>query len=304
MRVLVVEDDLTSRTLLTGVLTRQGYEVVTAVNGTEACDVLQRPDAPDLAILDWVLPEMEGPDVLRRVRAAANDNPPYILMLTSRDGKADIVAGLEAGANDYLTKPYNLGELRARLAVGCRMIEMQKALLASRDAVAHQACHDGLTGLLNRRAIIDRLHQEAARSDRKDSNYAVGMCDIDHFKRVNDTYGHQTGDEVLQRFAAIMVDSLRPYDFVGRVGGEEFLVIAPVESRQETVALFQRLCQRIAGTRLQTRSGPLSVTVSIGLACAAPGMTADEMLQSADVALYRAKCEGRNRVVHNLCGAD
>lgn len=299
MRILIAEDDLTSRTVLAGVLKKEGHEVVATVNGAQACQALLQPGAPELVILDWMMPEMDGPEVVRQVRALGTERQPYILMLTTRGEKADIIAGLAAGANDYLAKPFDLGELCARVGVGRRMVEMQAALLASREALAHQASHDPLTGLLNRRAILDKLDQELSRTSRHDGSLAIGMCDIDHFKQVNDTYGHQTGDDVLIGFAAILRGHLRPYDSTGRVGGEEFLAIAPTASRVDAVIPFNRLCARIAASKIPTRSGELSVTVSIGVTSANAGSTADQMLEDADAALYRAKEAGRNRVARN-----
>jgi diguanylate cyclase (GGDEF)-like protein len=300
MRILIADDDLTSRTALAGVLKKAGYEVEAAVDGAEAWQLLQRPEAPELAILDWMMPELDGPDVVRRVRALATEKPPYLLMLTSRNEKVDIIAGLEAGANDYLSKPFDRGELRARVEVGRRYIEMQAALHASREAMAHQATHDALTGLLNRRAILNILKREVSRSSRKGDACAVGICDIDHFKRVNDTYGHQTGDDLLCGFARILSDGLRQYDSAGRMGGEEFLLIVPVQATADTVYPFNRLCERIAESKIPTRSGVLSITASIGVAAATNGITADRLLEAADAALYRAKGAGRNRVAHDL----
>ncbi len=299
MRILIAEDDVTSRTALAGVLRKEGHQVEAMVNGAEAWQALQQPAAPALVILDWEMPEMDGPEVVRRVRALETDRPPYILILTSRGEKADIIAGLDAGANDYLAKPFDPGELRARVEVGRRMVEMQAALIASREALAQEATHDPLTGMLNRRAILERLHQELTRASRNGDTWAVGMCDIDHFKQFNDTYGHQTGDEVLRGFARVMNESLRPYDSVGRIGGEEFLVIAPIKANTDSVSLFCRLCMRVAESKMTTRSGELSVTVSIGVACGTAGSTVDGMLEAADAAMYRAKHEGRNRVVYD-----
>jgi two-component system, cell cycle response regulator len=261
--------------------------------------VLQQPDAPSLVILDWMMPEMDGTEVVRRVRALETDRPPYILMLTSRGEKADIIAGLEAGANDYLAKPVDPGELRARIEVGRRMVDLQAALIASRDALAHQATHDPLTGILNRRAIIEKLRQELSRVSRLGELCAVGMCDIDHFKQVNDTHGHQTGDEVLCELTRIMSESLRPYDSAGRIGGEEFLMIAPVKERTDSVSVFERLRMRVAESKMTTRSGELSITVSIGVACATAGSAVDEILEASDAAMYRAKNAGRNCVAQD-----
>jgi diguanylate cyclase (GGDEF)-like protein len=299
MRILIAEDDITSRTVLAGVLKNAGYEVEATLNGEEAWQRLQRPDAPELAILDWMMPEMDGPDVVRRVRALGNEKPPYILMLTARGDKADIIAGLEAGANDYLSKPFDRGELRARIEVGRRFVEMQSALIASREALAHQATHDPLTGLLNRRAILDSLNRDVSRANRNGEVCAVGICDIDHFKRVNDTYGHQTGDDLLCGFARILSESLRPYDSAGRMGGEEFLVVVPIKAKADSGCPFNRLRVRIAESKIPTRTGVLSITASIGVAAASGGNTADQVLEAADAALYRAKDAGRNRVAYD-----
>ena len=299
MRILIADDDFTSRSMLAAVLRKSGHEVVETVNGAEAWDALQQPEAPALAILDWMMPEMDGPEVVRRVRALQTDRPPYIIMLTTKGEKADIVAGLDAGANDYLAKPFDPGELHARVEVGRRMVEMQDALIESREILAHQATHDPLTGLLNRRAILDRLREELARAGRYSDLLAVGMCDIDHFKQINDTHGHQTGDDVLCGLTQILSDSLREYDSIGRMGGEEFLVITPMKAGVDCTSVFGRFCVRVAESKITTRSGVSSVTVSIGVACSTVESTVDEILAAADAALYRAKNEGRNRVAHD-----
>ncbi len=296
MRILIAEDDFTSRSILAAVLRKGGYEVVETVSGAVAWDALQQPNSPSLLILDWMMPEMDGLEVVRRVRDLQSPQPPYIIMLTARGEKADIIAGLEAGADDYLAKPFDPGELRARVEVGRRMVEMQAALIESREKLAHQATHDPLTGLLNRQAILDRLREELARVERYGDLLAVGMCDVDHFKRVNDSYGHQAGDDVLCGLTETLKASIREYDALGRMGGEEFLVIAPMKEEMGCTSIFDRMCARIAESEISTRSGPMSVTVSIGVACSATGSTVDELLEKADLMLYRAKNEGRNRV--------
>jgi two-component system cell cycle response regulator len=298
MRILIAEDDFTSRTMLAGVLKKKGYDVVVTVDGAEAWDALRKPDAPALAVLDWMMPEMDGVEVVRRVRALQAERPPYIILLTAKGEKADIISGLGVGANDYLAKPFDPGELHARIEVGRRMVEMQAAVSDSRDALAHQATHDPLTGMLNRRAILERLREEFARVRRHGDFLAVGICDVDHFKRVNDTHGHQTGDEVLCELTRILRKSIREYDSVGRIGGEEFLVIFPMKAGMNCTTIFGRLCAKVAESGFTTRSGVLSVTVSIGVACVAIKSTADELLAAADAALYIAKNEGRNRVAH------
>ena len=296
MKILIAEDDLTSRTVLAGVLSKEGHEVASAVNGAEAWQALQQPDAPRLVILDWMMPEMDGLEVVRKVRALKTDRPPHIIMLTSKHEKAEIITGLEAGADDYLGKPFDPGELRARIEVGRRMLEIQDALIESRDILAHEATHDALTGLQNRRAILDQLRKELARADRHGGMLAVGMCDIDHFKPVNDTHGHQTGDDVLCGFAQILGENTREFDSVGRLGGDEFLVIMPMKAGSDFVSVFDSLCKRIAASRITTRSGVLSITVSLGAVCTTTESTVDEVLEATDLAMYRAKHAGRNRI--------
>jgi len=299
MYILVAEDDYTSRTVLSAVLRKSGHEVIETVDGADAWDRLQEADAPRLVILDWMMPVMDGLEVVRRIRARQTERPPYVIMLTAKGEKADIIAGLNAGADDYLAKPFDPGELHARVEVGRRMIEMRDALIESLEALAHQATHDPLTGLLNRRAILDCLDGELARIRRHGGRLFVGMCDIDHFKGVNDTYGHQTGDEVLCQLSRILGENLRKYDSVGRMGGEEFLVITPVNSDIRHAYMFERLCRQVARSEITTRSGALSVTISIGVTVATADRTVDDILEAADKELYRAKNAGRNRVVLN-----
>jgi two-component system, cell cycle response regulator len=273
--------------------------VVVTVNGAEAWQILKQPDAPRLVILDWIMQEIDGLQVLQLARAPATDRPPNIIMLTSKGEKADVIAGLDAGADDYLAKPFDAGELRARIEVGRRMVEMQDALSESREILAHQASHDPLTGLLNRRAVLERLHVGLARAKRYGDVLAVGMIDIDHFKHVNDTHGHQTGDDILCGFVQILTKTFREYDTIGRIGGEEFLVIAPMKPGIDCLSVFNRALLKVAESVITTRSGQLSVTVSIGVATATSENSVDEILAAADAALYLAKKGGRNRVFHN-----
>ena len=298
MRILIADDDLTSRSILSAVMKRAGYEVVEVVNGAEAWQVLQQENAPRLVILDWMMPEMDGLEVLRRVRSVETEQPPYIIMLTAKEERDDVIEGLEAGANDFLSKPFDAGELRARISVGRRMVELQEALLKNRETLLYQATYDELTGLMNRRAILERLKENIARAERHGECLAIGICDIDHFKKVNDTYGHQAGDDVLRELAALFNNNLRPYDSVGRMGGEEFLVVAPIMPGLEPNAIFDRLHDRVSQTKIKTRAGDLVVTLSIGVACASKGSAVDDLLDAADTAMYQAKEQGRNRVVY------
>ena len=297
MRILIADDDFTSRAVLEGVLRKSGYAVVVTVNGAEAWQVLQQADAPQLVILDWIMPEMDGLEVIRLARDQQTERPPYIILLTTRGEKSDIIMGLDAGANDYLAKPFESGELRARIEVGMRMVELQNALVESKEILAHQASHDLLTGLLNRRAIFDRLSQELVRAGRSGDTLAIGMIDIDHFKQVNDKYGHQTGDDVLCGFVRLLKESFRSCDALGRIGGEEFLVIAPMSQENDGLAVFTRALGNVAGNEIATRMGPLSITMSIGLTIATWQDSVDTILETVDDALYQAKEQGRNRIV-------
>ncbi|MEM5788667.1 MAG: diguanylate cyclase [Syntrophobacteraceae bacterium] len=296
MRILIAEDDLTSRTILTGLLRKLGHEVVVTVDGAEAWQIMQQPDAPKLAILDWMMPKMEGVEVCRRIRTMETDQPPYLIMLTAKEGKKDIVAGLDTGADDYLVKPYDKGELCARVSVGQRMTELQAKLLEVRNALAYEAMHDPLTGVLNRRAILNSLSRELSREQRQRNGFAIGLCDIDHFKRINDTYGHIVGDEVLCGFVRILESGLRKYDRLGRFGGEEFLVITPGIRENDLPMLYERLRDIVASHAIPTKAGNVFITISIGATIARGDEKVDELFAAADAALYQAKTGGRNRV--------
>ncbi len=291
MHILIAEDDFTSRNMLAAVLEKSGHDVVATVNGAEAWGRLQMPDAPQMAILDWMMPEMDGVEVARQVRALQSPQPPYIIMLTTKGEKADIVAGLDAGADDYLAKPFDPTELQARIRVGKRILELQGALL-------RQATHDPLTGSLNRRGILDTMEAEIARASRSAASFSIGICDIDHFKQVNDTHGHLVGDDVLRGVVQRIQGALRGHDLIGRYGGEEFLVIAPNSTGSPEEHLYQRLCAAVATRPFKTGAGAVTVTVSIGVTSANGASKGDAVLAVADAALYRAKDEGRNRVVY------
>lgn len=300
MKILLAEDDLTSRSMLAAILKKWGYEPVVSEDGNAAWEALQKPDAPRLLLLDWNMPGLDGLEVCRRLRKKETSDPSYVILLTGRDAKSDIVEGLEAGANDYIAKPYDNAELQARIRVGQRMLELQARLLETQAALAHQATHDALTGIFNRRAILDQLARELARTLRQGGSLSVGMCDIDHFKEINDRFGHQAGDEVLVAFARCLQANLREYDYVGRYGGEEFLVVATGSSGQSDDGLYERLRRQVAALGINAGgTGGISVTVSIGTAPGEAASTVDALLAAADAALYRAKAAGRNRVIRS-----
>ena len=299
MKILLAEDDLTSRRILTAIVKKWGFDPVVSEDGNGAWEELQKPDAPKLVLLDWNMPGLEGLEVCRRLRKKETTNPSYVILLTGRDEKSDIVQGLEAGANDYIAKPYDNSELQARIRVGQRMLELQASLLETQTALAFQATHDALTGIFNRRAILEQLTREVSRALRQGNSLSVGMCDIDHFKKINDSLGHQAGDDVLVAFARCLQAGLREYDHVGRYGGEEFLIIASGLPGQSDEGLYERLREQVAAAAIKTKAGAVSITVSIGTAAGTGLSTVDRLIAAADKALYQAKAEGRNRVVRN-----
>ena len=295
MQILIAEDEIVSRTLLTALLKKWGYEPIAVENGVDALEAMQSNEM-HFAILDWEMPGMSGLEVCQKIRERNKPIPPYLIILTSRGEKKSIVTGLEAGANDYISKPYSTEELLARIRVGQRMIELQINLLKAREALVYEAMHDPLTGAMNRRAILDSMEKELKRAKRTNSTLSIGLCDLDHFKRVNDTYGHQIGDKVLCRFVSIIRKNFRNYDLIGRYGGEEFLVIAPAlpDSAEET--FYNRLRVQVEQCQLSSDSGNFSITVSIGVAFTKGVTTVDKLIALADAALYEAKAQGRNRV--------
>ena len=298
-RVLIAEDDLTSREILRRTLRKAGYTVIAVEDGEAAWRVLDSPDGPSLAILDWVMPGLDGPEVCRRVRArfAADRGYAYLLLLTGKDKTADVVEGLAAGADDYVTKPFSPAELEARLRVGRRILDLELKLRSERAAYEHQARHDALTGLWARRVVIDHLERELSRGRRREACVAVILTDIDHFKRVNDTHGHLVGDEVLVEVAHRLRGSLRLYDGVGRYGGEEFLVVAECRNEEDAMIVAERLRASVSDTPIATPSGPLQLTASVGVSTSvAFGWNGRDLLSAADTALYEAKHSGRNRV--------
>ncbi|MGB8523222.1 MAG: diguanylate cyclase, partial [Candidatus Acidiferrales bacterium] len=290
-QIVIAEDDPISRRLLEVLLTRSGYQVSVAANGTEALELLEQVDAPRLAVLDWMMPGLEGLQVCRKIRERKDRPYTYILLLSARAQKEDLLLGLESGADDYLTKPFDVLELRARLHVGQRILQLQDRLMEKGAELLFRATHDSLTELPNRGMVLDMLRRERSRQVRGGGLFGIILLDIDHFKNVNDTYGHQCGDAVLQEVARIMTASVRAYDTVGRYGGEEFLIVVPSTDAASLFGLSERIRHTIAAKLIATGSGEISITVSLGLAVSngIAALTPEAMLGTADEALYRAK---------------
>lgn len=290
-RILIADDEDATRLKLEALLSKHGYEVIVAKDGVEAWAILQREDAPTLVLLDWLMPGLDGVQVCRNVRQAGNRPYTYIVMLTVRDETQDLVRGMEAGADDYLSKPFDVDELRVRLRAGERILRLQEELRL-------QATHDDLTGVLNRGTILEILHREMALVARKRVPVSIILADLDEFKRINDTHGHGVGDAVLREASKRLGARIRPYDSLGRYGGEEFLIVLPGCGAESAMQVAERVRSAVADGPVSTRAGDVDLTVSLGVAAMERGviLNVDGLMHAADEALYRAKRGGRNRV--------
>jgi diguanylate cyclase (GGDEF)-like protein len=295
--ILVAEDDPLFLRLLQARLQGWGFRVITAKDGTEAWQLLQDSNTPDLLILDWIMPGVDGIELCRRIRAVQKDRYHYILLVSGKDDKQDVIAGLEAGADDYLTKPFDVGELKARLRTGTRILTLQHELIQAREVLRFQATHDDLTGLWSRATTLHLLNGELERGLRSRTSTGILMIDLDHFKSVNDTYGHLKGDTVLKAAGRRIIQSVRTYDFVGRYGGEEFLVVLSNCTADQLLEIAERARTAFARKPISTDAEDVQVTVSIGGVVASGDNGNIELLSVADSALYEAKRTGRNRVV-------
>jgi two-component system, cell cycle response regulator len=297
MKMLVADDDPVWRRMIEAMVREWGDEPLTVADGRQAWEVLSTVDRPPLAILDWLMPGLDGVDICRRLREEAASPYVYVLLLTAKDAKSDLVKAFEAGADDYIKKPFDPEELRARLRAATRILELQAALLKAQDELRILATRDSLTGLFNRRAILDMLDRELARAKRDDACVGVLVADVDHFKKVNDTYGHGAGDAVLHQVSERMLSAVRSYDSVGRYGGEELLLVLPNCEEVEAFAVAERTRLSVAEAPCRDGEQEIQVNVSMGLATTRTlgVFEAKSLIQAADAALYRAKHGGRNR---------
>ena len=295
MKILIADDDPLSLRLLQLTLERFGHEVEAVNNGVDAEESLLRPTGPRLAILDWMMPRADGLSVCRAVRRHI-DRYVYLVVLTSLDRREDMLAALDAGVDDFLTKPFNTDELRARLRSGERVLALEERLLAVQASLQFHATHDYLTGVLNRAAILDRLSVELTRARRDGTPVSVMLADLDHFKQINDTLGHAVGDITLVRAVRRLQSAIRAYDTIGRYGGEEFLLVLPGCDQEAAMTVSERARLAVAEPEPAAAGAP-PVSVSIGVACTVEaGSDPQALVNAADQALYRAKASGRNCV--------
>jgi two-component system, cell cycle response regulator len=301
MQALVVDDSAVYRKLIGDHLRSWGFGVTLAECGFKAWEILEEPDAPKLVLLDWVLPDLDGIELCQRIRQAGScDRYVYIILLTSKEGRQNMLDAMKAGADDYLVKPFDELELKARLLVGKRILKLQEELVSARESRRHAATHDSLTGLMNRGEILEMLQRELERGRREKKPAGVILGDIDHFKSVNDTLGHLFGDEALREIGRRLRTQLRLYDGVGRYGGEEFLLILPNCDLRNALQRANTLRELIAGSPVICSGEERFITMSMGVAVSAcVGKSEVEvLLNQADAGLYAAKENGRNRIEH------
>jgi len=301
-RLLLVEDEPTQRMLVERQLRKAGYVVETAADGDEALQKILGGHF-QLLLTDWDMPGMDGRTLCRKVREANLPTYIYILLLTSHGSTADVVAGLDAGADDYLRKPANESELVARLNSGRRIVCLEQSLRDANAKIQQLSETDSLVGTFNRRYLNTQLVREVDRAFRYRHSLAAVMADLDRFKAINDERGHETGDDVLRRFAELAKSTVRPSDWIARYGGEEFVIVLPETDLAGAAIAAEKLRALCAATVIDTVTGQLSVTASFGVAelnGSAVNQPADAaaqlLLRRADAALYASKNEGRNRV--------
>ncbi len=297
MNVLVAEDDNVTRCKLEKILTNMDFEVVSCKDGLDAWQVTQSKNTPRILVLDWMMPGMDGLEICRKIREQAREPYTFILLLTSKSKSDDFIEGMEAGADDYITKPFNNSELRARLKAGKRIVELNEELLSVRDHFENQATHDKLTGLYNRHYMVKTLEDELARALRYKTDLSCILLDLDCFKDVNDRFGHSFGDLVLREFSETLKQNIRKTDIAVRYGGEEFMVLLPHTNIAGAQIVAEKVRSASEKRMYDDGNNSITVTVSIGIASVKQNLLAEskEIMACADKALYQSKAEGRNR---------
>jgi diguanylate cyclase (GGDEF)-like protein len=303
MRALIADDDATTREIVASAMRCWGLDVVTADNGVAAWRHMQAVHPPGLAVIDWMMPGLDGIEICRRVRGTPRLHGMYLILLTGRDAREDLVTALDAGADDYMVKPVHVEELRARVHVGLRVVMLQESLAArvaelgaAHDHLAKLASTDALTGLYSRRGWFDLTAAEFSRCRRYGRTFSLLVADLDWFKRVNDTHGHDAGDRLLRAFADMLRSECRRSDIIGRIGGEEFVVALPETGALDAQAIAARLTERCRALAVRSAAGEIRCSCSIGVTeLRAADEDVESVLRRADTALYEAKRNGRDR---------
>ncbi len=303
MRTLIADDDLIITTILTSAVTRLGMQATVAHDGDVAWQALNAMQPPAIAILDWMMPNLDGLELCRRIRSTPRLATTYVILVTSRDTREDLVVGLEAGADDYMAKPINMAELQARLGVGMRVAKLQQTLAqnirelrSAHDHLELLASTDVLTGVYSRRGWFELAEKEFSRARRYGRGFSLLMADLDWFKQVNDTYGHEAGDRVLNQFGEMLRDTCRRSDVIGRLGGEEFAILVPETSAEAARTLATRITEACRELIVHAEGGDARASCSIGVTeLRIEDDRLDTVLTRADQALYAAKHAGRNQ---------
>ena len=298
-RVLLTDDEPVQRMLIGRMLSRAGYEVVMAEDGQQAVQMMQQGNF-QLLVTDWEMPNLDGIGLCRAVRSMNLPYYTYTILLTSRDAIEHVVMGLQSGADDYLTKPIMEPELLARLNTGKRLVEMERSLRQAMEENRRLSIIDALTGVFNRRYLMEQLAKELERSARYHHPLSLMLCDVDHFKRINDNYGHQCGDETLVQFSQVLRSCLRETDWIARYGGEEFVIVLPETTLSAATQVAERCRTALAKEPLKMSDQTLSVTASFGVSgwqeSVPAGTDINKLIAVADAGVYASKQDGRDKV--------
>jgi diguanylate cyclase (GGDEF)-like protein len=297
VKVLVADDSVVSRKLVEHTLSEKQYSLVFAKSGREAVELFAEHQ-PALVIVDWIMPDLTGIEICKHIRSRTHASYTYIILLTGKSEKESVVEGLAAGADDYLTKPFHPEELIARVGVGLRIVELQREIEVKNALLQELALTDALTSLPNRRAIEEWAARQLSGAARHSFSFWVALADLDHFKAINDTHGHDAGDTVLKVFSQILKTNSRRSDICGRIGGEEFLLVLTYATEKGAKDVIDRVRAELAATKFKFDGNSLTVTASFGLAGFVGAQAPDfnRLVAQADTALYSAKRRGRNRV--------
>jgi len=296
MKILVADDDPVSRRLLEILLGKWGFDVSVAADGEEAWRELQDSDHPRIAILDWMMPGMDGIQVCGKIREDKTRAPMYLLLLTAKQATEDANGRFESVADDYLPKPYAANELKARLRAARRILELEDEIETARENVKIETTHDPLTGLWNRSSILEILHREIHRARRQVSSLAVLTLDVDCLRQLNHRHGNLVGDAVMREAARRILNSVRDYDSVGRYSGGQLVIVSPACDCSGAMSQARRLQASVCQEAFKTFKGDFPVTISLGIAVGCNGHVAHELISSAETALAKAKKGGPNRI--------